>query len=330
MSQSYRYNPSLLADSTAVSFRRPAIDPDPFCRSPLLACAPRRWTPCTLNLSLPHSFTPPPAVVADLCTLAPPCSLVGGRRPRCACHWPPGPTSSTISLLYPLPSTDPIALPLLDTPFHARCVAEIYCARPPGAYSMPLAPSPSLPCVSKMGSCSGRVAVVVTGPALQRRRGCRTSCSGRDMRPAGLLPLPAAAGGATQAPPSAHCSVSNVLQHCCRIAQAPARCKLAAKRGDMASCAPARCAAPCSPAARPVGGQCTAAARSAGRLAAGRRTAAAAVQREAPPSASPWAGLAAGAAALLLAAPSALAADVVAVYEKSCAGCHTGGGNIIR
>lgn len=37
------------------------------------------------------------------------------------------------------------------------------------------------------------------------------------------------------------------------------------------------------------------------------------------------------AAALLLGVPAAhAAADAQAVFEKSCAGCHSGGGNIIR
>lgn len=43
---------------------------------------------------------------------------------------------------------------------------------------------------------------------------------------------------------------------------------------------------------------------------------------------APWgAGLA---AAVVLAAPAAQAEDVETVFGKSCAGCHTGGGNIMR
>ena len=36
------------------------------------------------------------------------------------------------------------------------------------------------------------------------------------------------------------------------------------------------------------------------------------------------------ATALVLAAPAALADDAAGVFERSCAGCHTGGGNIVR
>lgn len=36
------------------------------------------------------------------------------------------------------------------------------------------------------------------------------------------------------------------------------------------------------------------------------------------------------AAALVLAAPAALADEAASVFERSCAGCHTGGGNIVR